>query len=91
MVQLKVLMDRADDDHDVGKNHARNSKWIDITMRKTNILLSMDKDANWRHSVNEVSEPKKEVMGSVSCGNKLAEPIRYPQALRRPKDLETKE
>ncbi|GJW56950.1 retrovirus-related pol polyprotein from transposon TNT 1-94, partial [Tanacetum coccineum] len=29
-----------------GKNHARNGEWIDITMRKVNILLSMNEDAD---------------------------------------------
>ncbi|GJT69137.1 hypothetical protein Tco_1028423 [Tanacetum coccineum] len=37
----------ADDELVVGKNHARNGEWIDITMRKVNILLSMDEDADW--------------------------------------------
>nr|GEW75943.1 retrovirus-related Pol polyprotein from transposon TNT 1-94 [Tanacetum cinerariifolium] len=32
-----------------GKNHARNGEWIDITMRKVNILLSMDEDAYWKN------------------------------------------
>nr|GEU46780.1 hypothetical protein [Tanacetum cinerariifolium] len=37
----------ADDELVVGKNHACNGKWIDITMRKVNILLSMDEDSAW--------------------------------------------
>nr|GFA42754.1 hypothetical protein [Tanacetum cinerariifolium] len=32
MTQVKLLMALADDELDVGKNHARNDKWIDITM-----------------------------------------------------------
>ncbi|GKE56587.1 hypothetical protein Tco_1495772, partial [Tanacetum coccineum] len=40
MTQVKVLMALADDELVVGKNHARNGEWIDITMRKVNILLS---------------------------------------------------
>nr|GEY12540.1 retrovirus-related Pol polyprotein from transposon TNT 1-94 [Tanacetum cinerariifolium] len=36
----------ADDELTVGKNHARNGKLIDITMRKVNILLSMAEDAD---------------------------------------------
>ncbi|GJS27193.1 hypothetical protein Tco_0487813 [Tanacetum coccineum] len=34
MTQVKVLMALVDDELVVGKNHARNSEWIDITMRK---------------------------------------------------------
>ncbi|GJW36537.1 hypothetical protein Tco_0059457 [Tanacetum coccineum] len=34
MTQVKVLMTLADDELSVGKNHARNGKWIDITMKK---------------------------------------------------------
>ncbi|GJQ95519.1 hypothetical protein Tco_0006658 [Tanacetum coccineum] len=45
VTQVKVLMALADDKLSVGKNHARNGEWIDITMRKVNILLSMDEDA----------------------------------------------
>ncbi|GKE16502.1 hypothetical protein Tco_1424079, partial [Tanacetum coccineum] len=32
--QVKVLMDLAADELSVGKNHARNGEWIDITMKK---------------------------------------------------------
>nr|GEV27911.1 retrovirus-related Pol polyprotein from transposon TNT 1-94 [Tanacetum cinerariifolium] len=45
MTQVKVLMALANEDLDIGKNHARNGEWIDITMKKVNILLFMDKDA----------------------------------------------
>ncbi|GJV44005.1 hypothetical protein Tco_1428541 [Tanacetum coccineum] len=45
MVQVKVLMALADDELVVRKNHARNGEWIDITMKKINILLSMDEDS----------------------------------------------
>ncbi|GJR75387.1 hypothetical protein Tco_0087752 [Tanacetum coccineum] len=33
-------------DWDEEENHARNGEWIEITMRKVNILLSMDEDAD---------------------------------------------
>ncbi|GJR09550.1 hypothetical protein Tco_0792202 [Tanacetum coccineum] len=46
VTQVKVLMALADDELTVGKNHARNGEWIDITMRKVNILLFMDEDAD---------------------------------------------
>ncbi|GJX15146.1 hypothetical protein Tco_0206904 [Tanacetum coccineum] len=48
MTHVKVLMALADDELTVGKNHARNGEWIDITMRKVNILLSMDEDSDWQ-------------------------------------------
>nr|GEW65224.1 retrovirus-related Pol polyprotein from transposon TNT 1-94 [Tanacetum cinerariifolium] len=46
--QVKVLMALADDELSVGKNHARNGEWIDITMKKINILLSIDEDSDWQ-------------------------------------------
>ncbi|GJS80346.1 retrotransposon protein, putative, ty1-copia subclass [Tanacetum coccineum] len=45
--KVKVLMALADDELTVGKSHARNGEWVDITMRKVNTLLSMDEDADW--------------------------------------------
>ncbi|GJX94418.1 hypothetical protein Tco_0349004, partial [Tanacetum coccineum] len=48
MTQVKALMALADDELSVGKNNARNGKWIGITMRKVNILLSIDGDADWQ-------------------------------------------
>ncbi|GJW38002.1 hypothetical protein Tco_0060922 [Tanacetum coccineum] len=38
--QVKVLMALADDELSVGKNHAHNGEWIDITMKKRDELLS---------------------------------------------------
>ncbi|GKC77583.1 hypothetical protein Tco_1128357, partial [Tanacetum coccineum] len=32
--QVKVLIALADDELSMGKNHARNGEWIDITMKK---------------------------------------------------------
>ncbi|GJS82657.1 retrovirus-related pol polyprotein from transposon TNT 1-94 [Tanacetum coccineum] len=49
VTQAKVLMALADDELTVGKSHARNGKWVDITIRKVNTLLSMDEDANWQN------------------------------------------
>nr|GEU51124.1 hypothetical protein [Tanacetum cinerariifolium] len=48
MTQVKVLMALADDELTVRKNHARNGESIDITMRRVNILLSMDEDPDWK-------------------------------------------
>ncbi|GKG09453.1 hypothetical protein Tco_0338199, partial [Tanacetum coccineum] len=49
LTQVKVLMALADDELTVGKNQARNAEWINITMRKVNILLSVDEDADWQN------------------------------------------
>nr|GEU29244.1 retrovirus-related Pol polyprotein from transposon TNT 1-94 [Tanacetum cinerariifolium] len=46
VTQVKVLMALADDELTIRKNHARNCEWIDITMKKINILLSMDEDVD---------------------------------------------
>nr|GEX05315.1 retrovirus-related Pol polyprotein from transposon TNT 1-94 [Tanacetum cinerariifolium] len=46
VTQVKVLMTLDDDKLIVRKNHARNGKWVDITMRKVNTLLSMDEDTD---------------------------------------------
>ncbi|GJY13967.1 hypothetical protein Tco_0383276 [Tanacetum coccineum] len=48
MTHVKVLMALVDDELFVWKNHARCGEWIDITMRKVNILFSMDEDADWQ-------------------------------------------
>ncbi|GKB10624.1 hypothetical protein Tco_0844547 [Tanacetum coccineum] len=55
VTQVKVLMALADDELTIGKNHARNSEWIDITMRKVNILLSMDEDADWQNYLKYIN------------------------------------
>ncbi|GKC89939.1 hypothetical protein Tco_1150588 [Tanacetum coccineum] len=46
--RVQVLMALADDELYVGKNNARNGEWIDITMRKINILVSIDEDSDWQ-------------------------------------------
>ncbi|GKD39077.1 hypothetical protein Tco_1259284 [Tanacetum coccineum] len=43
LIKVKVLIALADDELTVGKNHARNGEWIDITMRMVNILLSIER------------------------------------------------
>lgn len=48
-VHISALMALSDDNKlAVGKSHARNGEWVNITMRKVNILLSMDDDADWK-------------------------------------------
>nr|GEW71865.1 retrovirus-related Pol polyprotein from transposon TNT 1-94 [Tanacetum cinerariifolium] len=52
---VKVLMALADDELTVRKKHARNDEWVDITIRKANTLLSMDKDADWQNYLKYVN------------------------------------
>ncbi|GJV85645.1 hypothetical protein Tco_1525543 [Tanacetum coccineum] len=67
ITQVKVLMALADDELVVGKNHARNGKWIDITMRKVNILLSMDKDVDRQTYLKYINIDLKFVELVPSC------------------------
>ncbi|GKC25977.1 hypothetical protein Tco_1028127 [Tanacetum coccineum] len=53
--QVKVLMALADDELTVGKNHARNGEWVDITIRTVNTLLSMYEDADWQTYLNYIN------------------------------------
>ncbi|GKE94986.1 hypothetical protein Tco_1579841, partial [Tanacetum coccineum] len=55
VTQVKVLMALADDELTVGKSHARNGEWVDITIRKVNTLLSMDEDADWQNYLNYIN------------------------------------
>ncbi|GJW35727.1 hypothetical protein Tco_0058647 [Tanacetum coccineum] len=55
MTQVKVLMALADDELTVGKNHARNGEWIDITMKKVNILLFMDEAVDWQNYLKYIN------------------------------------
>ncbi|GJQ89589.1 hypothetical protein Tco_0000728 [Tanacetum coccineum] len=55
VTQVKVLMALADDELTVGKSHARNGEWVDITMRKLNTLLSMDEDVDWQNYLKYIN------------------------------------
>ncbi|GJU12084.1 hypothetical protein Tco_1134480 [Tanacetum coccineum] len=46
--QVKVLMALVDDELSMGMNHACNGEWIDIIMKKVNIILFTDKDSYWQ-------------------------------------------
>ncbi|GJU33672.1 retrovirus-related pol polyprotein from transposon TNT 1-94 [Tanacetum coccineum] len=61
VTEVKVLMALADDELSVGENHARNGEWIDITIRKVNIILSMDKDADWQNYLKYINIDLKSV------------------------------
>nr|GEX52148.1 retrovirus-related Pol polyprotein from transposon TNT 1-94 [Tanacetum cinerariifolium] len=55
VTQVKVLMALADDELTIGKNHAHSGEWIDITMRKVNIILFMDEDADWQNYLKYIN------------------------------------
>ncbi|GKA66799.1 hypothetical protein Tco_0766607 [Tanacetum coccineum] len=55
VTQVKVLMALADDEITVGKSHACNGEWVDITIRKINTLLSMDEDADWQNYLKYIN------------------------------------
>ncbi|GKC05248.1 retrovirus-related pol polyprotein from transposon TNT 1-94, partial [Tanacetum coccineum] len=61
MTKVKLLMALADDELTVGKNHAHNGEWIGIIIRKVNILLSMDEDANWQNYLKYINVDLKYV------------------------------
>ncbi|GJS86082.1 hypothetical protein Tco_0752623 [Tanacetum coccineum] len=86
VTQVKVLMALTDDELTVGKSHVRNGKWVDITMRKVNTLLSMDEDADWQNylkyinidlkfveeqRLNLLSKYNKMVFELNECGDEL--------------------
>nr|GEV31304.1 retrovirus-related Pol polyprotein from transposon TNT 1-94 [Tanacetum cinerariifolium] len=71
MTQVKVLIALADNGLVVGKNHARNSKWIDITMRKA---------VNECHKLTKVTS---ELESSKESGSKPHTPLPPLKVLQR--------
>nr|GEW60505.1 retrovirus-related Pol polyprotein from transposon TNT 1-94 [Tanacetum cinerariifolium] len=72
VTQVKRLMALADDELTVGKNHASNGEWIDITMRKTELSKSVDS--------SKVSQDfKLKVQNSGSSKSLRPKPIQKPQ------------
>ncbi|GKA54007.1 putative reverse transcriptase domain-containing protein [Tanacetum coccineum] len=78
VTQVKVLMALADDESTVGKNHARNGEWIDITMRKRHIgepiwyldsgcSRSMTSVKSYPHKYVEQPGPKVVFSDNSSC------------------------
>nr|GEV05304.1 retrovirus-related Pol polyprotein from transposon TNT 1-94 [Tanacetum cinerariifolium] len=45
----------ADDDLTVGKSHARNGEWADITIINLNNILSMDEDVDWQNYLKYIN------------------------------------
>ncbi|GKB48755.1 retrovirus-related pol polyprotein from transposon TNT 1-94 [Tanacetum coccineum] len=55
VTQVKVLIALANDELTVRKSHAHNGKWVDITIRKVNTLLSKDEDADWQNYLKYIN------------------------------------
>nr|GEW30811.1 retrovirus-related Pol polyprotein from transposon TNT 1-94 [Tanacetum cinerariifolium] len=77
VTQVKVMMALADDELTVGKSHARNGEWVDITIRKLNHALQeqlkKEKNINEKRPTSskkvsqciseQISHQKKKVLG----------------------------
>ncbi|GJW23602.1 retrovirus-related pol polyprotein from transposon TNT 1-94 [Tanacetum coccineum] len=84
VTQVKVLMALADDELTVGKNHARNGEWIDITMRKVERLNPDSKLPNFNterilvpesQAVNESLKPTETSITPKSFKDSEAESL----------------
>ncbi|GKD20776.1 hypothetical protein Tco_1222479, partial [Tanacetum coccineum] len=75
VTQVKVLMALADDELAVGKSHARNGEWVDITIRKVNTLLFMDEDTDWQNYLKYINIDlkfvKEQLLNLLSKYNKM--------------------
>nr|GFA18918.1 hypothetical protein [Tanacetum cinerariifolium] len=76
---VKVLMALADDELTVGKSHARNGGWVDITIRKVNTLFSMDEDADWKNNL-KILVPESQAI------NESLETLNTPESSKDSKD-----
>nr|GEW55703.1 hypothetical protein [Tanacetum cinerariifolium] len=63
VTQVKVLMVLADDELTVGKNHARNGEWVDITMKKMLIDEKVNSKQKTQESTSKIQ--KTELSKSV--------------------------
>ncbi|GKD33139.1 hypothetical protein Tco_1248648, partial [Tanacetum coccineum] len=84
VIEVNVLMALADDELTVGKNYARNGKWIDITMRKVERLNPGNKLPNFNtgrilvlesQAVNESLKPTETSTDPESSKDSKAESI----------------
>nr|GEU65021.1 hypothetical protein [Tanacetum cinerariifolium] len=62
MVQVKMLMALVDDKLVVGKNHARNGEWIDITMRKEQLKEEKHVNEKCISSSDKYASSSKQIM-----------------------------
>ncbi|PWA80314.1 hypothetical protein CTI12_AA197830 [Artemisia annua] len=61
-VHVSALMALSEDNKlAVGKSNARNGEWVNITMKKVNILLSMDDESDWQSYMNYINVDLKYV------------------------------
>nr|GEY62554.1 hypothetical protein [Tanacetum cinerariifolium] len=91
VTHVKVLMALADDELTVGKNHARNGEWVDITMRKVERLNPNSKLPNFNtgrilvpksQAVNESLETLNTPESSKDSKAKLLTPLPHLQNLQ---------
>ncbi|GKD01037.1 retrovirus-related pol polyprotein from transposon TNT 1-94 [Tanacetum coccineum] len=78
VTQVKVLIALADDELTVGKSHAHNGEWVDITIRKVNTLLSIDEDVDWQNylkSENYKAQPYQYASSSKQILKAKAKPF----------------
>ncbi|GJZ47954.1 hypothetical protein Tco_0601786 [Tanacetum coccineum] len=79
--RVQVLMSLADDELSVGKNNARNGEWVDITIRKVNILVSIDEDSNWQ-SASDLLALKQAKLKAYTFQIQNIEPTKLNHALQ---------
>nr|GFB54702.1 hypothetical protein [Tanacetum cinerariifolium] len=72
VIQVKVLMALADDEVTVGKSHACNDEWVDITIRKTESSKSIV-------SLKLSQDSKPKVQNVSSSKSLRPKPIKKPQ------------
>ena len=61
-VHISAVMALSEDNKlAVGKSHARNGEWVNITMRKVNLLLSMDDNDDWKSYLDYINVDLKYV------------------------------
>ncbi|GJR05617.1 retrovirus-related pol polyprotein from transposon TNT 1-94 [Tanacetum coccineum] len=61
VTQVKVLMALADDELTVGKSHARNGEWVDITMRKSLFKIKTTELINVKSWLQEQLKEEKKI------------------------------
>nr|GEV37658.1 zinc finger, CCHC-type [Tanacetum cinerariifolium] len=57
VIRVQVLMALVDDELSMGKNHARNTKWIDITMKKDTIVSFYSEEEYLQSPLSLVNPP----------------------------------
>ncbi|GKA84061.1 hypothetical protein Tco_0805656 [Tanacetum coccineum] len=78
VTQVKVLMALVDDELIVGKNHAHNGEWIDITMRKRHIrepiwYLDSGCSRSMTVRIRQKSRENSQIRTNTDTGNERAQ------------------